>query len=418
MAIQEIKKICFVGAGTMGGFNSLLAGMAGYECRVYDSSPEALSRFPERQKELGAGLIERGLLTPAQVEQGLSRITPVADPGQASAGADLLSESVFEQLDLKRRVHQEFEALCSPQTILTTNTSGLPLSGIESAVRRGDRFAALHSHFYSLLFDIVAGPRTDPDTVRALNRYVRSLGGIPLFLKKERPGYLYNTMFGSVLRTVFLLVIQGTAAIEDVDRAWMANHNSLSGPFGMMDHVGLNVVFDSISERLKDPNENEISRKILNFVRPFVERGDLGAKTGRGFYTYPDAAYLRPDFPRGRGGAVSLYDDLFAPLAANAVLLAADDYAGIADIDRAWMAAQHSPLGPFGMLDRRGIDDSAALLEEGVRLNLPDPEAKEKIRNFLRPYLERGDLGVKTGRGFYAYPQPAFGNPDFLTGVD
>ncbi len=416
MAIQEIKKICFVGAGTMGGFNSLLAGLSGYECRVYDSSPEALSRFAERQKELGAGLMERGLLTSRQVEEGLSRITVVADPRQAAAGADLLSESVFEQLDLKRRVHREFEALCPPQAILTTNTSGLPLSAIEDVVRRGDRFAALHSHFYSLLFDIVAGPRTTPETVAVLKRYVRSLGGIPLFLKKERPGYLYNTMFGSLLRAAFLLVIAGGAAVEDVDRAWMANQNSPSGPFGMMDHIGLNVIFDSVSERLRDPNEREISRKILDVVRPYVEKGDLGVKTGRGFYAYPDPPYLQPDFLCDRRKEDSLYDDLFAVLAAAAVLLAADDYAGIADIDRAWMAAQHAAMGPFGMLDRRGLDTGAALIDERMKASPSLPEGKAKIRAFLRPYLEQGHLGVKTGRGFYTYPDPAFERPEFLIG--
>ncbi|MBP1714514.1 MAG: 3-hydroxyacyl-CoA dehydrogenase (NAD-binding), partial [Deltaproteobacteria bacterium] len=194
MKIEEITTVCFVGAGTMGCYNSLLAGMAGYEALVWDVSAEALDQVPARLRELGARLVEADLFSQSEIDQGMARVSAVSEPKQAAAKADLLSESVFERLDLKRRVHKQFDDLCPPRTIMTTNTSGLPVSEIESAVARGDRFAALHFHLLSRLVDVMGGPRTAPETIDILKRYVRSLGGIPLQMKKEKPGYLFNSV--------------------------------------------------------------------------------------------------------------------------------------------------------------------------------------------------------------------------------
>jgi 3-hydroxybutyryl-CoA dehydrogenase len=116
-----------------------------------------------------------------------------------------------------------------------------------------------------------------------------------MVLKKEKPGYLHNTMFINLLKTGALLVADGYAEIEDVDRSWMIVERTPSGPFGMMDGVGLNIVLEVAEEeyhRSQDPD----FKKLAEFVRPYVERGELGIKTGKGFYSYPDAPWMKPEF--------------------------------------------------------------------------------------------------------------------------
>jgi 3-hydroxybutyryl-CoA dehydrogenase len=298
MPIDEVNKVCFVGGGTMGCANSLVAAIAGYEAVVYDADQEALKRVPERQREIGALILERGLLNQGLIDAGLARITLISDPGEAAAGADLLSESVPERAELKREVHRHFDELCPPHTIMTTNTSSLLVTEIEDAVGRRDRFAAMHFHGISKLVDIVGGPKTSKEIIDTLRRFVRSLGGVPIVLKKEKDGYLHNTMFINLLKTGALLVIDGYSNKEDVDRSWMLVHQSVAGPFGMMDAVGLNVVLEVAEAQAKHYGGEEY-KKMAEFIRPYVERGELGRKTGKGFYTYPDPIFEKPEFLQG-----------------------------------------------------------------------------------------------------------------------
>jgi len=148
--------------------------------------------------------------------------------------------------------------------------------------------------------DITRGPRTSSETIDILKRYARSIGQIPLLLKKEKHGHIFNSMLIGYMKEAFLLVIDGYADIEDVDRAWMIVNSSEAGPFGGLDSVGLDVVFDILSAQAeREEGRREEYNKIINFLKPYIERGDLGVKTGKGFYTYPDAAWQQPDFLTG-----------------------------------------------------------------------------------------------------------------------
>lgn len=418
MTINEIKTVCFVGGGTMGCFNALLAGIAGYEALIWDHSPETMGRLPDRLWEFGFWFAQKGLFPADHLTAGISRIHPVDDPQQASARADLLSESVFERLDLKRQVHEKFDRLCPAHTIMTTNTSNLLVSRIETAVQRGDRFAALHGHLGAVLYDIVGGPRTSEQTIDILTRYVYSLGGLPMILRKERPGYIFNAMFGPILARALMLLIEGRADMQDIDRAWMMGRNAEAGPFAIMDAVGLNVILDDATEKLSDPVKSEGARGIVQFLQPMAARGDLGIKTGKGFYTYPDPAFADPGFLVGKEFPETLYDALFSSLVFNALLLVIDEYATVHDVDRAWMAATHTDMGPLGMLDFKGLDVFATLLDRPDIMGPYSPGDKERVQAFLRTYLDQGHLGVQSGRGIYVYPEPAYKTTGFLFGKE
>lgn len=295
MPIREIRKVCVVGSGTMGCRISLQCAIGGYETVVYDISEEALQRAPDRQKAMAGMIALSGAVSQREIDAGLAHLTFTSNPVKAAENADLLSESVPEIIKVKRRVHAQFDQLCPPHTIMTTNSSSLLVSEIEDAVKRGDKFAALHFHGFRQVVDIMRGPRTSPETVEILKRFARSLEEIPILLKKEKDGYLHNTMLIALLESAASLVLGGYSDIEDVDRSWMKVAGVQRGPFGMMDAIGLNVCLN-IAEAQASRTKEKSWKQMADFLRPYVERGDLGAKTGKGFYTYPDPAFLQPDF--------------------------------------------------------------------------------------------------------------------------
>jgi 3-hydroxybutyryl-CoA dehydrogenase len=170
---------------------------------------------------------------------------------------------------------------------------------MEATVGRKDRFAALHFHGYKSVADIMRGTQTSDETVELLREFAKSIGELPIVMKKENPGYLHNYMFIVWLEASMWLAAGGFGEIEDIDRSWMKVHNSRYGPFGMVDIVGLDVALD-VGEAMRKRGQPGHWNEIREFVQPYIDKGYLGLKTGRGFYTYPDPAYARPGFLEGK----------------------------------------------------------------------------------------------------------------------
>ncbi|MEH6590076.1 MAG: 3-hydroxyacyl-CoA dehydrogenase NAD-binding domain-containing protein [Halioglobus sp.] len=412
MKIPEIDTVCFVGAGTMGCFNALMAAVAGYRAVIYDVSAEALEQAPQALNEMASFLVKEGFFQPDTIPDALTRIAINPNLSAAVANANLVSESVSERLEIKRDVHRTLDALCSRNTLITTNTSKLLVSDIEDVLIHGDRFAALHSHLGSVLIDIVGGPRTSPQTMDLLERYVLSIRGMPLVLKKENPGYVLNAILGPLLATSKVLVIEGIATPEAVDRAWMQNQDANIGPFGLMDLFGLNIIFDSWQE--PRPKSAHIQDKVLNFIKPYIEKNLLGVKTGEGFYSYPQSRYQQSDFLDSTEDLSFIYNVLICAVIGNALLIAHDEIAAPIDIDRAWMASFSLAKGPFGTLDEIGIDTFWDTYSSFVEQGILQGESADQVEACLRPYIDNRHLGVKSGQGFYGYPDPVFRAPDFI----
>jgi 3-hydroxybutyryl-CoA dehydrogenase len=383
MTIEEIQTVCFVGAGTMGCYNSIAAAISGYNVVLYDVDEATLVQVPERHAEMAAFLVGGGYCPEDAVPPALERVSLVSDLRAATANADLVSESVFERLDIKRETHRQLDELCPAHTILTTNSSALLVSEIETAIKRVDRFAALHSHLGAPLVDIVGGTGTSATTIDILRRYVLSTGGVPLILKKEYPGYVLNAMLGPLLGCALALVTEGVAAPEDVDRAWMIGRSATMGPFGMMDLFGVNVIYDSWQYRRKDPSSASQRQKVLALLQPMIDNNELGMKSGRGFYQYPDPRYSQPGFAVQAERDELVYHALLASLIGNAVLVAAHEVAEPADIDRAWMTGTYLDAGPFAVLAQIGVDNFLTILAEEVVAGRFSADRAERAADYL-----------------------------------
>lgn len=393
MKIAEINTVCYVGAGTMGCYNSIAAAISGYDVVLYDVSEETLQQVPERHKEMAGFLVGGGYCSEDAIPAALQRVTLTADLREATAHADLISESVFERLDIKRDTHRQLDEVCPPHTILTTNSSALQVSEIEDVVRRGDRFAALHSHLGAPLVDIVGGPRTSAATIDTLQRYVESTGGVPLVLNKEYPGYVLNAMLGPVLGAALRLVADGIAELQDVDRAWMVGRGAPMGPFGMMDLFGINVIHDSWQQRRKDAFSNQVRPKILGLLQPLIDRGELGMKAGRGFYQYPGPEYQQAEF-LARGHELAPLDDaLLVALVGNAVLVAANNVLERADIDKAWKTGTFLAAGPFEILAQLGLAQFQQILAGEVAAGRFDSGRADLVTAYLEE-LEKENSDV------------------------
>lgn len=386
MTVPEINTVCFVGAGTMGCYNSLVAAVSGYQVVLYDRSEEMLQQVLDRHAEWGPLLVAGGYCSEDDVEEAARRVALEGDLAKAVASADLISESIFEQVDAKRELFALLDAVCPAQTIITSNTSALLVSEIEDAVERGDKFAALHSHLGSPLFDIVVGPRTSPVVVDLLTRYVESLDCVPLVQHKEHPGYVLNAMIGPVLAAGLSLVIEDGLQVEQVDRAWMVLMSAPMGPFGMMDLFGLNVIQDSWSTRKGDEYRGRLQPGVLALLEPMIASGKLGMKTGEGFYGYPEPAYQATDFISAQEVERLARDTLLVALISSAVLIASKGVTEPDNVDMAWTVGTHLSTGPFALVARFGEAAVASLLADHESAGRISTNDANSVREYLHSY--------------------------------
>ncbi len=303
MNIDDIRHVLVVGTGTMGQKIALQCARYGYEVIAYDGFAKSLENAQERIPAYAADLVSQGLMTAAEVEPTLARITYTLNP-EDGAQADLISESVLEDPELKGKIFAQFNAICPPHTLFTTNTSTLLPSMFAAATGRPDKFAALH--FYGVwmknLADIMPHPGTSPETLSLLMAFAKRIGQVPTLLKKEYPGYIGNTILGALNAVALKLVfVDRVATVEDVDRAFMLLEGTPYGPFGWLDSNGLDTIWHVMESGAKtsgDPGAQEFADM---FKREYIDKGWLGVKSGRGFYSYPNPAFSQPDFLSGPG---------------------------------------------------------------------------------------------------------------------
>jgi 3-hydroxybutyryl-CoA dehydrogenase len=299
--LEDIRQVLIVGAGTMGQQICLQCAMHGYAVVLYDIAPDRLETALAQVKAYTAHLVTAQHLTPVEAEATLARISLTTNPETAAAEADLLSESVPEDPGLKAKVLAQFNALCPARTIFTTNTSTLVPSMFAEATGRPAQFAALHFHSYvwlSNVVDLMPHPGTSTETLETLNAFARRIGQIPIVLKKESYGYVFNAMLNALNGAALSLAVSGVASVEDVDRAWMGVMKTPIGPFGILDLVGLKTAWDITQYSAKTLGDPKLQANA-DFLKGYLDQGWLGLQSGQGFYTYPRPAFQQPGFLSG-----------------------------------------------------------------------------------------------------------------------
>jgi 3-hydroxybutyryl-CoA dehydrogenase len=298
MQIEDVRRVTIVGAGTMGQQIGFQCAGHGYDVVLYDLDASALESARRRIVAYAEGLEAGGAITSELRLSAQARIELTTDIPTAARDADLVSEAVPEDPDLKGRVLAEFNAACPARTIFMTNTSTLVPSQFAKASGRGDRLVALHFHlpvWINNLVDVMPHPGTAPQVTPLVIAFARRIGQVPIELRREHNGYVFNSMYSALNSAAITLAEQGVASIEDIDRSWMLVTKAPVGPLGALDAVGLDTVWTITDYWARQLGEPQL-RANAAFLKEYVDRGDVGVKAGRGFYTYPDPAYARPGF--------------------------------------------------------------------------------------------------------------------------
>lgn len=286
--LSDIQNVLILGSGTLGLRVALQSAISGFNTTVYDIHQQALDTCAVVQGKILKSLIKSGEVAASEESAILSRLTYTTDAKKAAANADFVNESVTEEIEIKEKVWAQFGALCPSHTLFTTNTSYLLPSMFAEHSGRPEIFCAFHFHdvFMARVVDIMPHPGTAPWFVDLLYEMGLKLNQIPVKMKRENPGYIFNTMLMAFLGAAGALVTYDVATIHDVDRSWMGNFKMPVGPFGIMDQIGLDTAWH-VTHKMKDAR----SQKFADFLKSYIDQGKLGLKTGEGFYKYPHPAY-------------------------------------------------------------------------------------------------------------------------------
>jgi 3-hydroxybutyryl-CoA dehydrogenase len=301
MKIEDIKKVLIVGAGTMGQQIGALCAIHGFTVDIYDINEQALDSADKRINDILRYFVKSNRITAKEADKAKSRIRRTMRIREGAANADIVSESVPEDPALKEKVFSQIDTLCPDHTIFTTNTSVLVPSMFADGTGRPDRLVALHFHDVRAtnIVDVMVHPGTSDETFNLVCDFAKQLGQVPIVLKKESPGYVFNFMLTALFQAAQTLAEKGVTSIEEIDRAWMGVTHMSVGPFGLMDSIGLETVW-KVTDYWAHKLDDQQYKQNAEYLKRYVDNGHLGRKSGQGFYRYPKPAYLEPGFVNGK----------------------------------------------------------------------------------------------------------------------
>jgi len=291
MKLADVSSISVIGAGIMGHGIAQVFAMGGYDVCLNDVTPEILSRAMVRIRENLRIFNENGFITPQEADAAFARIRTEPDLAASVKDADIVIEAIKEDIELKRALFNRLDAMCPERTVLTSNSSSLLISDFASGTKRQDRVVLTHwynpPHIVPAV-EVIKGVHTSQETADLVYDLLKKVKKLPIRINKEIPGYLLNRIQMALAREAWYLWQAGVASAEDID---LAVKGSLGfrlasiGPLLTSDLGGqdtwcavANYLFPLISDAHVPPE---------SYLK-MVQAGNLGLKTGKGFYDYTE----------------------------------------------------------------------------------------------------------------------------------
>ena len=280
-----MKTIGVVGAGTMGNGIAQVFAQSGFRVRLYDAQPAAVDRARATIEKSLARFVEKGKLTDADRNASLARLMPAAALDDL-ADVDYVVEAVVEQMDIKRQVLQRLDAIARPGVVFGTNTSSISITALAATTKRPE--LVLGMHFMNpvplmTLVELIRGQATSPETMTTAIDLCKALGKTPIEAN-DYPGFIANRILMPMINEAIFAVMEGVGTPEAIDGVMKLGMNHPMGPLTLADFIGLDVclaIMNVLHDGLGDPKY-----RPCPLLKRMVAAGQLGKKSGRGFYTY------------------------------------------------------------------------------------------------------------------------------------
>ncbi len=286
MRVEDVQRICVLGAGTMGAGIAQTCSVAGFSVAMRDLTEEFVEGGFHRMRAPLEKRVARGKMTQDEVEAILGRIEGFTSLEEALKQADVVLEAVFEDMGVKKELYADVDRLSPKEAVFASNTSSLSITEMAAVTDRPDRFVGMH--FFNpapvmKLVEVIRGSETSDETVAFAMELSRKLGKEPVEVK-ESAGFVVNRLLVPMMNEAFNLLLESVASPEDIDKAMKLGTNMPMGPFELADFTGLDVGLAVMEVLQRESGDPKFRPSPL--LRQLVRAGRLGRKTGRGVYDY------------------------------------------------------------------------------------------------------------------------------------
>ncbi|MBW1601491.1 3-hydroxyacyl-CoA dehydrogenase family protein [Streptomyces sp. JJ66] len=292
MAIEGIstlngaRKLAVIGAGLMGSGIAQVSAQAGWNVVLRDVTDEALARGRGGIEKSYAKFVEKGKLSAEDAEAALARLTTTTDL-DATADADLVVEAVFEKLEIKQEIFRTLDQVVKDEAVLASNTSAIPITKIAAATSRPERVVG--THFFSpvpmmQLCELVRGLKTSDETLATARAFAESVGKTCIVVNRDVAGFVTTRLITALVVEAAKLQESGVATAEDIDTACKLGFGHAMGPLATADLTGIDILLNAASNIYTESQDEKFAAPER--MRRMVDAGDLGRKSGEGYYRY------------------------------------------------------------------------------------------------------------------------------------
>lgn len=280
------KKLAVVGAGLMGSGIAQVAAQAGYDVTLRDVGEQALGRASAAVETSLTRFVDKGRISRSDADDALTRITMTTDI-DAVADADIVVEAVFESIEVKREVFAALDKVCGDETVLASNTSAIPITQIAAVTGRPE--SVIGTHFFSpvpmmALCELVRGYKTSDDTLRRAREFAEEVGKTCIVVNRDVAGFVTTRLIVALSMEAAKLVETGVASAADVDIACKLGFGHAMGPLQTMDMTGVDIMVNAARNIYTDTQDEKFYPPET--LARMVIAGDLGRKSGHGWYAY------------------------------------------------------------------------------------------------------------------------------------